>query len=58
MNELLALKVIRELAAAEEVYRECIDCMGHDFHATMLAKCNMRKAGDKARAFLIEFDDK
>ena len=57
MNESLALQVIRELAAAEEVYRECIDCMGHDFHATMLAKCNMRKAGDKARAFLIEFDE-
>lgn len=57
MNESLALQVIRELQAAEEIYRETMKAYYPDCKA-LQSHSNLKSAGDKARAFLIEFDDK
>lgn len=56
MNESLALQVIRELQAAEEIYRETMKAYYPDCKA-LQSHSNLKAAGDKARAFLIEFDE-
>ncbi|MNJ43360.1 hypothetical protein D3C77_383630 [compost metagenome] len=56
MNEELALKVIRELAAAEELYRETLKVYGDDMH-DLLAYQKLKNAGDRARAFIVEFSE-
>jgi hypothetical protein len=56
MNEELAIKVIRELAAAEELYRETLKCYADDLH-DLMAYQKLKQAGDRARAFLMEFSE-
>ena len=56
MNEELAIKIIRELAAAEELYREILKVYADDCNNT-LAYSNLKRAGDRARAFLVEFSE-
>lgn len=56
MNEELAIKVMRELAAAEELYRETLKFVADDC-SYMLAYDKLKQAGDRARAFLVEFSE-
>lgn len=56
MNEKLAIMVIREIAAAEELYRETLKVYADDLNNT-LVYTKLKEAGDKARAFLVEFSE-
>ena len=51
MNTTL-LQLLRDLAAAEELYRLCLETNGHDWLSTMLAKQKLEDKGNAARAFL------
>ena len=52
MNNTL-IELLRELAAAEELYRLCLDTNGHEWLSTMLAKQKLEQKGDAARSFLL-----
>lgn len=55
--ETQAIKLLRELAAAEELYRICLDSYGQEWLSTMLAKEKLEDKGNAARSFLLSVED-
>lgn len=51
------IELLRELAAAEELYRLCLDTNGHEWLSTMLAKQKLEDKGNAARSFLMTCED-
>lgn len=55
MSELI--HAMRNLAANEELYRECLLTFGHEHSVTQAALTRMHDAGDEAREILKSLDD-